>query len=120
MSLTRRTPLARRTPLKQGGPLKRGAPLQRTALKRKPASDQKEADEFRRRVMAVDYCQVGAPGCTLRSEQAHHVLPRGMGGGSAHDRALGLAVCRPCHAHLHANPEEAYERGWLIRHGTPT
>lgn len=106
MSLARRTPLARKTPLK------------RTPMKRRATSDRAEADEFRRRVMQVDYCQVGVPGCTLRSERAHHVLPRGMGGGSAHDRNLGLACCDFCHRWVHAHPAESYENGWLMRHGS--
>lgn len=115
----KRTPLVRRTPLRSKTPLKQGtSQLKRTPFKRKPASDAKEAAEFRRVVLGrSERCQVGADGCTVRATIAHHILPRGSGGGSAHDPAFGFAVCSRCHDHLHANPTEAYERGWLLRHG---
>lgn len=115
MPLARRTPLRSKTGFKQGG-----SELKRTPFKRKPASDAAQAAEFRRIVLGrSDRCQVGAPGCAVRATIAHHVLARGSGGGSKHDPDLGLAVCPPCHREIHANPTEAYERGWLLRHGSP-
>lgn len=63
-------------------------------------------------------CEAQAPDCDLRATQAHHILPRGMGGGSSHDPELGLAVCDSCHGWIHANVAESYERGWLMRHGS--
>ena len=41
-----------------------------------------------------------------------------MGGTSDETRAFGLdnlvLLCRECHSHVHANPEESYEEGWLV------
>lgn len=41
-----------------------------------------------------------------------------MGGTSDAERNYGLAnlvsLCRTCHNHVHANPAESYEEGWLV------
>lgn len=47
----------------------------------------------------------------------HHRLPRKMGGTR---RSIGtvkncLYVCTDCHDYIHANPSEAYLKGWLLR-----
>lgn len=54
-----------------------------------------------------------ARGCTGRGEQIHHRKLRSQGG--AHDVVNLLDVCHVCHAHIHANPRESYERGTLVR-----
>lgn len=43
----------------------------------------------------------------------HHRRLRSQGGLGTLDNAAGL--CDPCHVHIHANPAESYEAGWLIR-----
>lgn len=115
----RKVPLARKTPLRSKTPLKQGtSQLKQTPMKRKPASDASQAAEFRRVVLGrSDRCQVGAAGCTFRAVHPHHVLPRGMGGGSDHDPDQGLACCDFCHRWVHAHPTESYDKGWLLRHG---
>ena len=45
----------------------------------------------------------------------HHVLRRSQGGTNTLKDLLLL--CGECHSHVHANPELAYEMGWL-RKGT--
>lgn len=67
-------------------------------------------------------CEVcGSPGHIL---DPHHRQPRGMGGvhGAAEVRANDirnfLAVCRPCHDQIDADPDPARLNGWLVPHGT--
>lgn len=61
---------------------------------------------------AHDHCEAAAsPDCTHRAEHAHHMLMRSQGG--ADDPSNLLAVCAPCHEHIHAHPEDSYERGFL-------
>lgn len=60
-------------------------------------------------------CEAGAsPECTGRGVLAHHVRTR-----HPRDDSLDnlLWLCDPCHRHIHANPAEAYDHGWLRRHG---
>jgi hypothetical protein len=42
----------------------------------------------------------------------HHKLRRAQGGMGTLDNCAGL--CGPCHVHVHANPAESYEAGWLL------
>jgi 5-methylcytosine-specific restriction endonuclease McrA len=58
-------------------------------------------------------CEAGTPACTGRVDHMHHRRLRSQGG--THDPANLLAVCQPCHDHIHHRPAEAYERGWLER-----
>lgn len=60
-------------------------------------------------------CEVGIIGvCTRRAVHVHHCL---RGNPRVHAPSVMLAVCAPCHDHIHAHPAEAYARGWLIRRG---
>ena len=61
------------------------------------------------RVPLADTCEAMTSACTVRPAHRHHVILRSQGG---HDGPT-LDVCAPCHLHIHANPAEAYERGWL-------
>lgn len=47
-------------------------------------------------------------------QEYHHKLMRSAGGMGTLDNCAGL--CWPCHGHVHANPTESYEHGWLL-HG---
>lgn len=58
-------------------------------------------------------CELRTPACVIRGDQCHHLLPRSAGG--ADSIANCVWVCDPCHRHAHANPAEAYRRGWMVR-----
>lgn len=45
--------------------------------------------------------------------ERHHKLRRSQGG--TDDQSNTLDLCGPDHARIHANPEWAYEMGYLIR-----
>ncbi len=56
-------------------------------------------------------------GC-LRCGQAaglhvHH--RKGRSGTDPHDPANLVALCGPCHAHVHSHPEQSYADGWMVR-----
>ena len=57
--------------------------------------------------------------CQADATDIHHRTPRGMGGSSDPETNYGLAnlvsLCRSCHDHVHANPAESYENGFLVR-----
>jgi 5-methylcytosine-specific restriction protein A len=56
--------------------------------------------------------------------QAHHRRVKGMGGSRRDDTHLpsnAFWLCAVCHHIVHANPEESYRNGWLVRQGeTPS
>ena len=58
-------------------------------------------------------CEIGSPVCTGRGHHVHHVKRRSRGGRDTLDNVR--LACEACHTHLHANPAEAYEKGWLHR-----
>lgn len=49
-----------------------------------------------------------------RSTEIHELIPRGRGG-SITDEANAVALCTTCHSHIHNNPKESTEEGWLKR-----
>lgn len=125
----KRSPLPpRKTPL-----LRSTKPLKRSAIKRKPREPGEPRREKQRKyrpdaardawwrkvrayVMgrAGHRCEARVPGvCTGAAEHAHHIRLRSQGGEDAEHNLL--AVCHPCHAHIHANPAESYANGWLRR-----
>lgn len=56
--------------------------------------------------------------CGKEAADVHHRMPRGMGGCTDDDRNFGMAnlvsLCRPCHDHVHAHPEQSYLDGFLV------
>lgn len=56
--------------------------------------------------------------CSRPATDVHHRKVKGMGGTGDEEVAFGLAnlvsLCRECHSHVHANPAESYELGWLV------
>lgn len=50
--------------------------------------------------------------CNTRSEHIHHRKLRS--GGGLHTPANGLSICHLCHDHVHRNPKEAMEHGWIV------
>ncbi len=74
----------------------------------------KNYPEARRRV--YDRCEgvceaMWHPACNLRCEHVHHIA--GRGGPDPHRLSNLLGVCHRCHDHIHANPREATQRGYL-------
>lgn len=64
------------------------------------------------RARAGDRCEA----CRLASiDHFHHKLRRGQGGVGSLENCAGL--CHVCHEWVHANPEDSYELGWLIKPG---
>lgn len=61
------------------------------------------------------YCEARTAVCNHYAEHIHHIARRR--GKQAHAVANLLDVCQPCHLHIHANPEQSYEAGWLVRSG---
>lgn len=107
-----RKPL-RRTPMKRGGRIRQqGA----KANRERPA-----LDAFRTAIAqrSRGLCELGTLACPPGphpAAHAHHLAPSDRDRG-IHDPDRGLAACARGHAYVHANPAEAYERGWLIRDG---
>lgn len=58
-------------------------------------------------------CEIASPVCTGRGVHVHHALRKSQGGRDVPEHTR--LTCGPCHLHLHANPAEAFERGWLLR-----
>ncbi len=54
-----------------------------------------------------------ASDCSGLGNQAHHIRRRAQGG--THDIVNLMWICSPCHTHVHANPEESYNLGFLAR-----
>jgi hypothetical protein len=48
--------------------------------------------------------------CTGLMVHSHHVMRRGPGPDTADNL---LAVCIPCHQHIHGNPAESRRRGFI-------
>lgn len=61
--------------------------------------------------------QLFGPKCEICRErpadQVHHRL--GRDGERLLDARYYMGLCAGCHTHVHANPQESYEKGWLIR-----
>jgi homoserine acetyltransferase len=58
-------------------------------------------------------CEAMTPVCHQgphRGVHMHHVEARRAGD---HTAANALNVCHAAHAHIHAHPAEAFERGWM-------
>ncbi len=87
-------------------------PMRRTQFRpkhrRRPGMDGSKA-VIRSRSGGV--CEAGTVACTGKAAHAHHILMRSQGGRD--DVSNLLDVCAACHRHIHANPAEAYARGWL-------
>lgn len=57
-------------------------------------------------------CEVGVViNCDTSHVEWHHRQRRGR---QDHRPSNGLAACRPCHAWIHAHPQEAVAKGWIV------
>ena len=90
-------------------------PLKRTAMKRSPKKRRvgdMSATAIEVRDRSRGRCEAGvSPDCTGRGEHLHHKLMRSQGGADIAANVIDL--CLPCHTHVHANPKQSYELGYL-------
>lgn len=64
-------------------------------------------------------CELGLEGiCRVKADCFHHRLMRAHDGPDTVENLMHLCNAG-CHAYVHANPEESYLRGWLIRSTSP-
>ncbi len=122
--MKRTGPPTRKTQIKRDGPGARRfarsrSTLERTAMRPAPRAEPSElaAAKAQVRKRSGGMCEASTPACPVWPHEAvhvHHVVRRPHTGG-VHDPAVMLDCCRPAHDHIHANPAESYERGWLIR-----
>lgn len=100
----KRTPLKRKTPLQQGPRTVRHRTARRVDDKEFLPSVKYEA--ARRAHFTCKF-----PGCERAIQCYHHILMRSQGGKGSVDNCMPL--CHRHHQHIHSNPEESYEQGWL-------
>lgn len=99
--------------------MRRGAPMKRTPMRRKPRRRPTMTPEQYDVVMmrARGRCEAQiAPDCHRGPEVWHHRQSRAVGDHSAPN---GLALCDPCHRHVHAHPEESRELGLIVSRHHP-
>lgn len=124
----KRTPLARRAPLARTSSL---APGRVPPLERRPARDGRTRPRAERiagrkpagnpippearaavRERSGGRCELlAAADCTALAAEQHHRQRRRDGG---HGLANLVDACSPCHAHAHAHPALARDRGWIV------
>lgn len=85
--------------------------------KRKPLTRWSEPDELEQakeivRARSGGLCEASTEVCDRYAVHVHH--KRGRVGKGAHDPNLLLDVCNACHTFLHANPELARQKGWMV------
>lgn len=120
--------LSRATGLKQGGEIKRATPFRRSRMpsdapvkSRRAPRDTGPSQAMRLKILKRDGYQCARCGKpvidVLRS--IHHRKRRSQGGKSTPDNLV--LVCGDgvlgCHGHVHRNPEQSYDLGWLVREG---
>jgi hypothetical protein len=80
----------------------------------KKVASKKAIENAMYRVVRAAYL-ADKPLCEVCRNEAHDVHhKKGRIGALLTDAAYFLAVCRPCHDKIHANPLWAYEKGYLI------
>lgn len=114
-ALPRGKPLERRTALPRSTlrSTKRIAPVSAKAKARAPAYRAARQHVAER---AGGWCELQTPVCTKVGREVQHLA--GRVGALLTDTTLMRWSCRECHAHAHANPAEAYARGWMVRRTT--
>ncbi len=107
--------------------LQRKTPMKRTAMKRKPMKRKTSKRTKRPSGSPNDFPEPVRLAVRMRSggecEVRSHVCTGAATGGPHHRKLRGskdqrevnaLAVCRPCHRHIHDNTGKSYLMGWLV------
>lgn len=89
--------------------------MNRKPIRRKSAKTAARDRRYARERLAFlgdhPLCEVSwDEGCTAAATDCHHRRGRGK---YALDRSTFIAACRHCHGRIHAEPAEAYLRGFL-------
>lgn len=118
--------LSAETGLKRGGELKRATPIRRTRMPsgvpvkpQRAARDTGPSQAMRLKILKRDgyrCARCGKPVIdALRS--IHHRKRRSQGGKHTADNLVLLCGdgLRECHGHVHLNPDQSYDLGWLVR-----
>lgn len=117
----KRTPLIRKKPMKRGTLFSN---KKRTGLRKVSTRRAKEMKEYRERKKSFmklpgnQFCPVHLAGIftgdsnQVKTRDVHHMA--GREGKLLNDERYWLAVSRAGHNWIHANPNEARRRGWLI------
>ncbi len=111
--MKRSTPLVRRASIKSSAvPLKRSAIAPESTQR---ASQRRTYSQQRLAFLSERQC-CEVQGCIHSSEQVHHM--RGREGSNYLDESTWMAICPGCHTYVHAHPEWAYKRGYLLSRHT--
>lgn len=92
--------------------------LKKSELSNRSEKRKGEEAEYRKakREYLEDHPICEMDGCCKPSEIIHHKKHRE--GKRIYDKRYFMALCggfEPCHKYIHANPEESYAKGWLIK-----
>lgn len=87
--------------------------MKRTRLKPMSDKQRRRMEEYRsKRKTYMKFntvCEV--KGCSSKPKDIHHKDGRGS---NTNNMNTWMAVCRPCHNEIHANPSWAREKGYLV------
>jgi hypothetical protein len=109
----KRTPLTRKTPMKRTAIKRSKVSAQQVANRRSNRLDFTEDVKRAAAIKAGHRCHAQLHGCRQSIQHHHHRRLRSHGGPGTVENCL--ALCGPCHNVIHANPEWAYNHGFLVR-----
>lgn len=116
--LKRGAPLVARTPLARSSMPLRRVPMAVKAPR--PAVTPKARKTLRARSGGVCEMRNLLAPCSGRAAEVSHRIKRGAGGRHGEAREANgrmsnlIHACSPCHRWVHANPEAAGQRGWIL------
>lgn len=94
--------------------------MKRTPLRRRSTKESARVRRYEKARYIVaersnGSCEARTPNCRGVLDQVHH--RKGRDGDLVDDVDLLLGVCWVCHEHIHRNPLESYDRGWMLKRG---